>query len=272
MRVLTYTDCGQRLYLTMLVLELLRKYPAYSMLAVNYAKKTKDKDYARFNMSGTDLYNFVYFINGDDEAINKLKDPGAAKALRQRTYFPMLKFNGYLSKLSVGSATDRTDAETFIKIESALNITNSDYKAIRRAVFNWTGLSKGDRKAVVTKLLFASRAKLRSSDIIDELEKLAADKNLETDTVKDTEPTVSVPDIAPAGKELALYARLVGNKNVALLKSFLELAKEGKSVPNNMIKAYLPVIEMVDDIVKGGPSYIQLLRTLQSRAKNDSKK
>ena len=40
---LTYNDCCERLYLTMLVLELLSKYPKYMPYARAYAKKTKDK-------------------------------------------------------------------------------------------------------------------------------------------------------------------------------------------------------------------------------------
>jgi hypothetical protein len=33
------------------------------------------------------------------------------------------------------------------------------------------------------------------------------------------------------------------------------------------VQAYLPAIEMIDDIVKAGPGYIQMLRALQNRAK-----
>ncbi len=271
-RSLTYTDCGQRLYLTMLVLELLRKYPTHSVSAVNYAKKTKDSDYSQFKMNGTDLHNFVYFVNGDEVALNKLKDPGAAMTLRQRTNFPTMRFNGYMSKLSNGSAVDRSDAETFIKIEAALSITNSDYKAIRRSVFNWASLNRVNRKAIVTRLLFASRAKLRSSDIIDNLEKLAADKNLETSTVSDSEPKVSVPDIAVTGQDMLSYRYLVGTKNLMMTKKFLELAKDGKSIPSSVVQGYLPAIQVIDNIVKAGPGFAQQLRNLENRAKKEPKK
>ena len=47
-------------------------------------------------MNGTDLYNFAYFISGPDEAQEKLKDPGAAKALKQRITLPKMQLNGYL--------------------------------------------------------------------------------------------------------------------------------------------------------------------------------
>ena len=53
-----------------------------------------------------------------------------------------------------------------------------------------------------------------------------------------------------------------------MTKQFLELAKNGKSIPANVVQAYLPAIVMLDNIVKGGPSFISLLRTLENRAQN----
>ena len=52
-----------------------------------------------------------------------------------------------------------------------------------------------------------------------------------------------------------------------LTKKFLELAKNGQSVPSTFVKQYMPAIEMIDDIVKAGPGYVQMLRSLQKRAK-----
>lgn len=76
---LTYNDCCERLYLSLLVLELLRKHPKFVPAAKAYAKATKGVNYKRFQMHGTDLHNFIYFVNGDDEALAKLKDPDTAR-------------------------------------------------------------------------------------------------------------------------------------------------------------------------------------------------
>ena len=78
---LTYNDCCERLYLSLLVLELLRKHPKFVPAARAYAKATKDVNYKRFQMHGTDLHNFIYFVNGDDEALAKLKDPDSARTV-----------------------------------------------------------------------------------------------------------------------------------------------------------------------------------------------
>ena len=68
-------------------------------------------------------------------------------------------------------------------------------------------------------------------------------------------------------RNIAMYRFLVEPKNLILIKNFLELSKQGKTVPAPMVKAYLPIIEMIDDIVTAGPRFTQLLKILHSRAK-----
>ena len=262
---LTYNDCCERLYLTLLVLELLSKYPKYMPYAKAYAKKTKDVNYKRFQMHGTDLHNFIYFVNGDDEALAKLKDPDSARMVARRTTLPLNNINRYLTTLSQGLVSRPN--ETFMSIESALKISNADYKATRRYLQNFSGLNTFDKKKVATRLAIASRAKLRSSDIIIYMEELLAERDLETRLVKDNEPTISSPDIAVTGPELSYYRFLVGARNLVGTKKFLELARSGNSIPSTFVKQYLPAIQLIDDIVKAGPGYVQMLRSLQKRAK-----
>ena len=272
LKSLTYTDCCERAYLTMLIMEVLRKFPNTAAYAHGYAKKTAGHDnYKHFRMSGTDLYNFIYFIVGDKEALDKLKDPGAATLMRSRTQFPLMAFNRYVSQLKLGGTGSRQDQQTFINIESALKITNSDYKAIRRNVFSFQSLSSNSKKQLVTRLLLAARAKLRNSDIIQYLEELSAERDLEVYKVNDPEPKVSIPDIAVTSQDMAGYLRLVGAKNLMLTKKFLELAKDGKSIPANVLQAYIPAIIILDNIAKGGAGFVQALRALENRAKNSRK-
>jgi hypothetical protein len=68
-------------------------------------------------------------------------------------------------------------------------------------------------------------------------------------------------------RNIALYRPIVGVPNLMLAKRFLDLAKDGKTVPNSIAKGYLPAIEMLDDIVTAGPAYVQLLQALHRRAK-----
>lgn len=263
---LTYTDCGERMYLTLLALETMRQYPDFKPFVQSYCKKTSGFElYKYYRIMGTDLYNFVYFLVGD-RAQDKLKDPEAARKLKAKTRLPVAAINRYINELARGKEPS-LKTKLFLDIESALNISNADYKGVRRGLNDYTKLNLHERKLLVTRLIFAVRAKLRSSDIADDFAKFAAIKNLETNRVTDPEPTVSVPDIRTDPADIALYRYLVGAKNMAMAKRFLDHAKDGKAVNGEMLKAYLPAIELLDDIVKGGPAFIQSLRALQQRAK-----
>ena len=267
-RSLTYTDCCERLYLSLLILELLRKFPGYAARSKMYAKDCSRYDsYKHFRMNGTDLYNFIYFVTGDDAAMDKLKDPGAAKALRKRTTLPLMNLNRYLTQLGNGQEASKP-AEIFIKLESALHIVNTDYRSIRRYITNFKSISTINKKIAVTKLLLAARAKLRNSDLIDDLAKLSTDRDLETNLVKDNEPKVSMPDISVTGRDLAYYKYIVGTENLIMAKRFIDMARANKSIPSTAVRGYMPAITMIDDIVKAGPAYINLLRSIHNRAKS----
>lgn len=69
-------------------------------------------------------------------------------------------------------------------------------------------------------------------------------------------------------RSLALYGYLVGIENAKRATMFIEMAEEGKSVPKNFVEAYLPIVEMIDDIiVDGGAQGVTLLRQLHKRLK-----
>ena len=60
-KTLTYSDICERLYLTMLCLEVMRQYPNYTSFVRNYAKKSQST-YKLYKPEGTDLHNFLYFL------------------------------------------------------------------------------------------------------------------------------------------------------------------------------------------------------------------
>ncbi|MEK9805511.1 MAG: hypothetical protein VW551_04365 [Euryarchaeota archaeon] len=68
-------------------------------------------------------------------------------------------------------------------------------------------------------------------------------------------------------RRIALYGYLVGIENAARAKRFIEMAEEGKGIPSNFVKAYRPIVEMIDDIVESGPGGITLLKQLHKRVK-----
>jgi len=264
---LTYTDCGERMYLLLLALEVMRLYPAFRPIVQRYAKSTVMFDnYKYYLSSGTDLYNFIYFLVGDDSAQAKLKDPQAAAALKQRTRIPLAALTRHIQALAQGREPSLV-TKLFIDIEGAIRLPTQDYKKIRRGIKDFPRLTAKERQTLVTRLIFAVRAKLRSSDFINSFEKFATAKNLENPNARDPEPELSTPDVSTSPANIALYRYLVGPSNIAQTKRFLDMAKNGNAVSAEMLKAYIPVIDIIDDIVQGGPAYVQNLKALHNRAK-----
>lgn len=68
-------------------------------------------------------------------------------------------------------------------------------------------------------------------------------------------------------RDMALYRLIVGANNIMKCKNFIEFAKNEKTIPSSFVEGYLPVLEMIDDIVTAGPGYVQMLRVLHNRAK-----
>jgi len=271
-RKLTYTDCKRNLYLTMLCVELLRQFPATAETVMQYARRSSGyRNYSKFRPASTDMYNFMYYVNGDANAVSVLKDPKAAARERLSTNVPKTQIHYYIKTIGSGQPPSNV-MQTFTSMERAFNITDSSYKATRRRIVNFADLNTMDRKVAVTTLLLAARTHLRASDIIDDLSKAVAKYNLETSSVRDNNPTISDPDIGFQDKDLLLYRYIVGTKNLAQTKLFLKKAQNGESIPSTAVKAYQPAVKMVNDIVQAGPGFVQQLRLLHNRSKKYSKK
>ena len=264
-RNLTYSDCCEKMYLILLTLDLMKHYPRYTSFVHDYAKRTKHHNYKGFRSNGTDLYNFIYFIQGDDRILSKLKNPGAAQRTQAMSAIPMREISKYIVDMSTG--TPATAQQMFIRIENGLHINNQEYRELRRYIGRFQHESPQAKKNIATKLLYALRAKLRNSDIIDDFSKLVAQQDLETNRVDDTEIAVSKPDLGTNLASVKFYRLLASPSKLILLQKFLEYTKEGKPIPANMVKAYSPIVELVDDIVQGGPTYIQMLKTIRKNAK-----
>jgi hypothetical protein len=67
--------------------------------------------------------------------------------------------------------------------------------------------------------------------------------------------------------ELSAYRLLVGSNNVRRAKVAADMIRQGKAVPAPILQAYAPVVKMIDDIAKGGYSFVRLLQSIHDRAK-----
>jgi hypothetical protein len=271
-RMLTYSDCRERAYLIILMLQTMRYFRSYRPTAAKYAYKTvMYRDYDRLRVDGTDLYNLFYFITGDETALGKLKDPGAASIERKQTLVSIGKLNGFLRSISTSDPVSNTDNETLVRLENELRINNIHYKEIRRRLSVFDTDTRKERQTTVTRLLFAARAKLSDSDFLASFTQLTLDKNLEDFGATNPELAPSVPDNISIA-DISNYRFLVSINKLPFIAKFLESALEGKTVVANYVTSYIPILIMVDDIVRAGPAYIEQLKQVHNRAKRALKK
>jgi len=256
----TFQEITERIYLSFLTLSLLKYFNQTTSFVKSYASNTLAYgSFDRVRTTANDLHNMLAIVAGDPAIVQKLANKNAAMALRQRLSIPVLAIRSYLRAFS-------SDYKFLTQLEKALNITDMDYKNLRRAIADYTSLDSKRKQFTTTRLLQALRAKLPGTDLQRQAQQFADKQNLELDDVVDAENTV--PGSSMSANELSAYRLLVGSSNVRRAKIAVDMAKQGKSIPGPFVSAYLPIMTMIDDIAQGGYTFIRLLQTIHSRAKN----
>ena len=256
----TFQEICEKIYLSFLTLSLLKNFTRTKNFVRTYANQTLAYgEFDRVRTTANDLHNMLAIVSGDPAIVQKLANKNAAMALRQRLSIPVLAIRSYLRSFS-------SDYKFLTQLEKALNITDMDYKNLRRAIADYTRLDSKRKQFTTTRLLQALKAKLSGTDLQRQAQVFADKQNLELDDVVDAENTV--PGSSMSANELSAYRLLVGSSNVRRAKIAVDMAKQGKSIPGPFVSAYLPVMTMIDDIAQGGYTFVRLLQTIHSRAKN----
>ena len=256
----TFQEITERIYLSFLTLTLLRNFAQTQGFVKQYATDTLAYgSFDRVRSTSNDLHNMMAVVAGDPEITKKLANKNAAMALRQRQTVPVLAIRRYLRDF-------RNSYSFLTSLETALGIANADYKNLRRAISDYAQLDTRRKKATTTRLLQALKPKLSGTDLQRKAQEFADKQKLELDNVIDAERTVPGAEMTP--DEMTGYRVLVGASNVRRAKIAADMVKQGKSVPAPVMQAYVPVIKMVDDIVKGGYTFVKLLQTIHDRARN----
>ena len=263
---LTFTDASDLTLLYFLALHVMRHYPSRRFVKGYSEEVLKWQNWNHFRSSGNDLYNLLNIIDGDEKIVEKLSNPRAAKMMRQRSSFPTLTAKRLLRNFANSNPT-LSDANDLVKID--LSLQNSRYSGLRRRIANYARLTPLERRKAVTELELALKARGRNSDIVDYYILFVQDYDLESTQVKDTEPRVSVPDIvAPDTKDIQMLRMLgVPNRDLPFAYKVLNMTTRGLGIPPRFAQAYAPIMRIIDDIVKAGPGYVNLLKQVHNRAK-----
>lgn len=270
MERMSFTDVSDLVLLYFLALQTMRYYPQSRRFVRNYATDVlKWNDWSSHRSSGNDMYNLLTIIDGDKKIVEKLKDPKSALIMRERTYFPTLTAKRLLRDMASGKLPSIGDAGDIMKIDSSLKNGITSYSILRRKVSNYIRMNNLERKDTVTRLENALKARGRNSDLVDYYVMFIMSYDLESNRVKDTEPTISISDPVEADVKDINMLRLLGvpTKDLPFAYKALSIVSRGQALPPRFSQAYQPIMQIIDDIVKAGPGYVNLLKQVHNKAK-----
>ncbi len=260
----TFQEITERIYLSFLTLSLLKNFKQTAGFVKSYGTNTLSYgEFTKVRGTANDLHNMLAIVAGDPSVVEKLANKNQAMALRQRQSVPVLAIRRYLRSFS-------KDYEFLTQLESALGINNMDYKNLRRAISDYPSLDSKRKQYTATRLLQALKAKLSGTDLQRQAQIFADKQHLELDDVVDAERTVPGKELT--SNELVGYRLLVGPSNVRRAKIAADMIRQGRAVPAPVMSSFAPIVRMIDDIVKGGYTYVRLVQSIHDRAKTKTKK
>jgi hypothetical protein len=162
----TFPEVTERIYLSFLTLSLFSQVGETSTFAKSYADQTMSKGtFDQVRMINNDLANMLAIVAGDPDITKKLKNKNQAQAMRQRQPVPVMALRRYLR-------TWDDHYQNLTRLERALNITDANYRNLRRAVANYGHLEQKDKTETKKRLSQLVSAKLPGTDLHKQLKKL----------------------------------------------------------------------------------------------------
>jgi|TARA_A100001015_G_scaffold224618_1_gene253303 DNA repair ATPase RecN len=155
----TFPEVTERIYLSFLALALMSQEKATKSFTNSYAEQTMAKGtFDQVRMINNDLANMLAIVSGDPEITKKLKNKNQAQAMRQRQPVPIMAVRRYLR-------TFDDHYKNLTQFERALNISDANYRNVRRNIANFKSLTTKERSKTIARLKQMLQSKLPNTDI-----------------------------------------------------------------------------------------------------------
>ena len=155
----TFPEVTERIYLSFLALSLMSQNKDTAGFVKAYADHTMSKGtFDQVRMINNDLANMLAIVSGDPDITKKLKNKNQAQAMRQRQPVPVMALRRYMR-------TWEDHFKNLTNLERALNITDANYKNVRRAVANYNRLDGKTKSRTFARLKQMLQSKLPNTDI-----------------------------------------------------------------------------------------------------------
>ena len=155
----TFPEVTERIYLSFLALAVMSQNKDTQSFVKSYAAQTMAKGtFDQVRMINNDLANMLAIVSGDPDITKKLKDKNQAQAMRQRQPVPVMQLRRSLR-------TFEDHFKYLTQLERSLNITDANYRNVRRGVANFNRLDSRSRSQTLDKLKQMLKTKLPNTDI-----------------------------------------------------------------------------------------------------------
>ena len=154
--------------------------------AKQYCKKTcRAANFRQWRSDGTDLYVILHALTNEDETIGG--DKFDAEQYRDRLSIYPVAIYRWLSDGGSGHQHEEQTRQLFVRMDNMFRINNGSLRAVRRLVQDWPGLSEGDCRLAMTRLLQFMRSKANNGEVLPYLSRLSSVRRLELHNVNNPE-------------------------------------------------------------------------------------
>jgi len=155
----TFPEVTERIYLSFLALSLLSQIRETAGFVKSYADQTMAKGtFDQVRIINNDLANMLAIVSGDPDITKKLRNKNQAQAMRQRQPVPVMAVRRYMRSWE-------DHYKNLTQLERTLNITDANYRNLRRNIANYKGLDDKNKQATRNKLLQHLASKLAGTDL-----------------------------------------------------------------------------------------------------------
>jgi hypothetical protein len=180
-------------------------------IARSYAEKTATYGrFTNFRQASTDLYLNLHVIT---ERKSGLLGSNADATLLDRVQLDVRNVVRYLRNASGNKLTQSYVRQTLQRMEHALHIENSNYRSVRRLAQSWPTLNTGQKRTVLTRMVYFYKMNARRSEIGGYITALAKSKNL-------IDPSAKSPETSKLKK-----AAIIGAAGVAGFATGYQIGK-----------------------------------------------
>jgi len=178
-------------FVNLLTLQILYSNYDTAPIARDYAKRTLigGGNFNTYRRDGTDLYHAMHkIVSGGG---------GSGKSAIQfnKVKLPAQQLKQYLKAMAMGQKLPQVGG-MFMRLERGLDITEANYKAMRRLAVNWTDLPPGQKSLLATRMMQFYRTPAIRSELYTTFARFAKAGNFYNASIDNVEKGITARRIA----------------------------------------------------------------------------